>query len=310
MKFLCLAICLCVSVHAGWMEEQIAEDFAQFEKREDVHIDGHMHVGYAIADGQVCVRDDVKHERCEAVTKALVEVCESYVLPDCEFVVCLEDSCEEAVLVFAKERGGKGILIPDFEALGGYGKVLREVESGNQRFPWEKKVNCAIWRGGSSGTLRTKLVEISMKHPRAVDARLNRLVQVGGEQKREWIRKGYFGSSLLLQDHLKYKYQILADGNTCAYSKAFWGWFCNSVVFKQESKNIQWYYGSLKPFVHYIPVAEDFSDLVDKIQWANEHEEEVRGIVANTNLFAKKNLSHAQVMHYFYLVLKQYSSLQ
>ncbi len=309
MKFICFTIIFSVCAHAGWMEEQIAKDFASFDKTKMVHVHGHMHVGYQIRDRQIFVRNALKHERCQAVTNALIELSRDYTLPDCEFVVCLEDTCESAAFVFAKERGGKGVLIPDFEALGGYEGVRKEVESGNRRFPWGRKVNCAVWRGGSSGALRLKLVEVSLKEPRVVDARLNRIVQVDWDTKREFIKKGYFGSCMLLQDHLKYKYQVLADGNTCAYSKAFWGWFCNSVVFKQESKNIQWYYGELMPYVHYIPVEEDFSDLVDKIRWADEHEEEVRGIVENANSFAQKNLSHKEVLRYFYLVLKQYSSL-
>jgi len=49
----------------------------------------------------------------------------------------------------------------------------------------------------------------------------------------------------------------------------------NSVVFKQESIYYEFFYGQLEPFVHYVPVERDLSDLVEKINWAQENDEKV-----------------------------------
>jgi len=47
----------------------------------------------------------------------------------------------------------------------------------------------------------------------------------------------------------------------------------------------------LKPFEHYIPVKYDFSDLIEKIQWAENHPQESQIINKNMFEFASKNLS-------------------
>jgi hypothetical protein len=36
----------------------------------------------------------------------------------------------------------------------------------------------------------------------------------------------------------------------------------------------QWYYSQLVPWVHYIPIAADMSDLIEKVQWVTSHDDE------------------------------------
>lgn len=49
----------------------------------------------------------------------------------------------------------------------------------------------------------------------------------------------------------------------------------NSVVFKQKSKFYEHFYADLKPYVHYIPIKNDLSNLVDQINWALGNDEKV-----------------------------------
>lgn len=35
----------------------------------------------------------------------------------------------------------------------------------------------------------------------------------------------------------------------------------------------EWYYDILKPWVHYVPVKRDLSDLVEKIEWLKENDD-------------------------------------
>jgi Glycosyl transferase family 90 len=111
-------------------------------------------------------------------------------------------------------------------------------------------------------------------------------------------------------DSLRFKYLIDVDGNTCSFSRFYWILLSNSVPFKVESDNIQWYYGALTPFVHYIPVARDLSDLVERIDWARNHEEIVKGIAYNSCRFAKMHLFEPEVYKYLYLLLTKYAKLQ
>lgn len=51
----------------------------------------------------------------------------------------------------------------------------------------------------------------------------------------------------------------------------------DSVVLKQDSGYYEHFYNELRPWEHYIPVRADLADLLGKIQWARDHDEEVGG---------------------------------
>ena len=118
----------------------------------------------------------------------------------------------------------------------------------------------------------------------------------------------YFGRTMSISEQLQYKYQLLIDGNSCAYSRSYWQLFSNCVIFKQSSPDIQWFYGALQPYVHYIPLEQDLSDLVEKILWARSHDDEAKTIMLNARNFAEANLTREQVHYYLYLVLKEYGT--
>ena len=50
----------------------------------------------------------------------------------------------------------------------------------------------------------------------------------------------------------------------------------DSVVLKQDSGYYEHFYSQLRPWEHYIPVRADLGDLLDKITWARQHDQEVR----------------------------------
>lgn len=49
----------------------------------------------------------------------------------------------------------------------------------------------------------------------------------------------------------------------------------DSVVLKQDSSYYEHFYNELRPWTHYIPIRADLGDLLEKIQWARQHDEEV-----------------------------------
>ena len=121
---------------------------------------------------------------------------------------------------------------------------------------------------------------------------------------------GYLGNYCSVAEYIKYKYQILIDGNTTAWERAYWQLFSNSVIFKQNSNKIQWYYEGLKPWIHYIPIENDISDLPEKIKWALNNDEKVYEISQNAQKFAHENLNYEDILYYIYLLLTEYAKLQ
>ena len=74
--------------------------------------------------------------------------------------------------------------------------------------------------------------------------------------------------------YCQYKYQLNIDGTVAAYRLPYL-LAGDSVVLKQDSKYYEFFYKQLKPYEHYIPFKADLSDLLDRIQWAKDHDAEV-----------------------------------
>lgn len=64
------------------------------------------------------------------------------------------------------------------------------------------------------------------------------------------------------------------------------------------------FYSDLKPYVHYIPIKADLSDLVEKVRWAKSHDEEARKIGAQARKYAVNNLLPKDIFCYHALVFK------
>ncbi len=332
-----------------WMEKQIEADLEIFQKGgikssslDEIIAEGDklgnnpcLFARYKIKNGEFSVAYSKRleispKERYESVTNALMKLSECVFLPDVDIIVCLHDklistgALEGPILVFAKNPGtdSRRILIPDSEALGGYADLLQEVDRARIAFPWRRKIRRAIWRGQTAGQIngdamtthnysifpRGQLINISLQFPKYLDAKFTQLWP--DDNLRElFLQKRCLANHMSVFNQIRYKYQILVDGNTCAYSRAYWQLHSNCVILKQNSPDIQWYYGIFKPFIHYIPVNSDSSDLPEKVQWAINHEYEVQQIIKRANNLANENLKYEDIMLYFYLVIKKYSEL-
>ncbi len=54
----------------------------------------------------------------------------------------------------------------------------------------------------------------------------------------------------------------------------------------------------MKPFVHYVPVKSDLSDLIEKIHWCKTHNDKCREIAKNARLFFAKYITEESVYDY------------
>jgi hypothetical protein len=212
-------------------------------------------------------------------------------------------------------------LIPDQLTLSeSWYRSQQEIFAANKELSWEQKAPIAIWRGWLSDTgevskgklsanydttPRFTLCKIATLHPNSIDAGLTNL----DSKELESIAKnlGMLKNSLTKEDHLKGKYLPVLDGHMCTYPGYQWRLLSNSVCLKQESDQVQWFYSALQPFVHYIPVKNDMSDLVEKIEWAKDHDEEAAAISKQARDFAEKNLRFEDVYYYLYLTFHEYA---
>lgn len=80
-----------------------------------------------------------------------------------------------------------------------------------------------------------------------------------------------------------------------------------SVVLKQDSNYYEHFYNLLMPYVHYVPVKEDLSNLVEKLKWLISHDETAQNIAKTAKDFANEHLLPVNIYCYYALLLNEFS---
>lgn len=202
------------------------------------------------------------------------------------------------------------ILIPDWRSISKWwASNIKTIESISAKVPWDQKKNFALWRGSLTRRFRTKLCQISSEHPQYLDAKINDTLD-DKEAHKQLEKQGLFGEPVSWEEFLSCKYLPTVDGVCCAAPALQWRLLSRCITLKQESNEVQWFYRALMPYKHYIPIQKDLSDLIEKIQWAKDHDQECKAMAEQSYIFARDHLMMEDVFLYFYLVLKKYASLQ
>lgn len=139
---------------------------------------------------------------------------------------------------------------------------------------------------------RFELLWQSHLHPDLIDARFNamyepykrNLIELGMPEKTEM-------SFVDISDHIRYKYLVSVDGWTASWLRVPWIMASNSLLIKQESRKIEWFTYLLKPYVHYYPIGNDISGLVEAVQYLEAHQDEALKIIKEANAFIEKNFT-------------------
>lgn len=312
---------------ADWMLEQIESDFEGIHLISLREVDETFQVlkslspmvaRYRIIDNEL-YRYFVPEEKISLsdnqTEKAIKTILQRTNLPNMDFLLSYFDNypfgyqVNSPILVSAKlKNASNGILIPDWRSIGHW--WMSDIKSIKKaQTPWEKKRPFALWRGGFTKNIRHTLCQLSLKHPHLLDARLNS-VPVDHELWKHFQEEGILGGRVSWEDFLSCKYLPYVDGVMCAAPALQWRLLSGSLTFKPDSEEIQWFYRALKPQVHYVPVKNDLSDLIEKIEWAKSHDDECRKIAEHARDFAQENLLYYDVLNYFALVLKRYGNSQ
>jgi hypothetical protein len=107
---------------------------------------------------------------------------------------------------------------------------------------------------------------------------------------------------LSYEKQLEYKYIIHIDGHVSAFRLSY-QLGMNSLVLLVESDWKIWYKDLLKPYVHYIPIKRDLSDIYRQIKWCKDNDLKCEEIVKNANEFYKKYLDKSGILDYLQKLL-------
>lgn len=203
----------------------------------------------------------------------------------------------------------------------------------NSELQWKEKNPRLFWRGRDSRKERLDLIALSKENPDFINASLTNFFFFRDQEAIYGPKAAHISffkffdvsleknllttiskllilanplftsvSSSIFLYNTQYKYQLNIDGTVAAYRFPFL-LAGDSVVLKVESPYIEHFYSNLKPWRHYIPVRANLDDLLTKIIWAKEHDEEARVIGEHGRKYAQDHLMPLDVICYHSTVL-------
>lgn len=176
---------------------------------------------------------------------------------------------------------------------------------------WKSKKGICIFRGGATGcgitmdtNMRLKASYLSTLVPKILDAGITewnaRMKKYKGEPIGIIDTKSLpFSLSNKINNIEKsnYKYILNIEGHVAAFRLSY-ELGMNSVVLIVASKYKVWYSSMLEEYVHYVPVKEDLSDLIDQINWCIKNDKKCEKIAENARLFFTENINKKGIFNY------------
>ncbi|KAL7480823.1 hypothetical protein ACHAW6_006484 [Cyclotella cf. meneghiniana] len=155
----------------------------------------------------------------------------------------------------------------------------------DQAYPWNSKIPKVVWRGRMTGYTyrdgerpRQKLVEYAKSHTDIMD--------IESTNKNNTIDQDDFQNFMAILD---------IDGN--AWSARFAKLLCySSVVIKVDPTYVGYWDNEVEPWVHYLPVRADFSDLEKTVRYVINpaNAEHISWIIKNAQAFCRTKLTIEQ----------------
>ncbi|XP_012285005.1 KDEL motif-containing protein 1 [Orussus abietinus] len=200
------------------------------------------------------------------------------------------------------------IVMPTYDitesSIENMGRVMLDMLSvqSNVKTPWDSKIDKVFWRGRDSRRERLDLIDIARKHPDLINASITNFFFF----RDEMDKYGPGEKHISLFEFFKYKYQLNIDGSVAAYRFPYL-LAGGSLVLKQDSEYYEFFYKQLERNKHYVPVKKDLSDLVEKITWAREHDEEAFAISRAGQSFTRDNLLPEHIFCYHVSLFHEWS---
>ncbi|XP_071612450.1 protein O-glucosyltransferase 1 isoform X2 [Heliangelus exortis] len=111
-----------------------------------------------------------------------------------------------------------------------------------------------------------------------------------------------------LVDHCKYKYLFNFRGVAASFRLKHL-FLCGSLVFHVGEEWLEFFYPQLKPWVHYIPVRSDLSDVRELLQFVKENDAIAQEISERGRQFITEHLQMEDVSCYWEHLLSEYSQV-
>ncbi|EGD76818.1 hypothetical protein PTSG_08166 [Salpingoeca rosetta] len=313
----------------GISKELIDETMKMLDRNESCY------VHYVIRNGRIFGQGHGPMQGFKSMMDdMLLSLASKTPLPDVEFVLNLGDwplafhasahgekMRPYPVFSWCSSTNHSDIVLPTYKMTTAtiFGKNMEQIQvvdgKAGKFADWQSKRGVAFFRGRPSNQARVDAMLMSKERPDLVDARItkNQFNYFPNEEARREHRafEAKYGKKAELQPidtFFRNKYLLNIDGTVAAYRLAT-TLAGTSTLFKQESDYYEHFYNALEPWVHYVPVERNLSDLFDRVEYAQQHDDEMQAIARAGREFTRKHLRMPDIYCYHLRALRKYSRL-
>jgi Glycosyl transferase family 90 len=185
-------------------------------------------------------------------------------------------------------------------------------------FPRSLQHHQAVWRGGPTGhheplkNTRIQLCQKTLERPDLLDAKivkkrkqwhlsseLNNLIELFDEDQ-------LVGDKIPMVEFQRYRAIIDVDGHS--WSSRFGKLLCySSVILKVEPEDVDYFHPELKPWVHYIPIQSNLSNLFDMASLAVSDDPSIVQIIKNANGWCLEHMNRSNLILDMAHILDRYA---
>ncbi|GIY60215.1 protein O-glucosyltransferase 1 [Caerostris darwini] len=261
--------------------------------------------------------------RCSGVEHFILKLIDK--LPDMEFILNTRDWPQVnkygkplPVFSFSKTPQFWDIMYPAWTfweggpaislyptGIGRWDILRKNINKTIEKWPWSHKEGKAFFRGSRTSSERDKLILLSREHPDLIDAQYTK--------NQAWkSEKDTLGAppakEVSLEDHCFYKYLFNFRGVAASFRFKHL-FLCRSLVFHVGDEWLEFFYHQLKPWIHYIPLSTDLSNVMELINFAVENEDIAQAIAQRGFDFIWNHLKMEDIVCYWENLLINYSKL-
>ena len=154
---------------------------------------------------------------------------------------------------------------------------IRHFNFIKDKLSYKNKKNMVAWRGVGYQPHRIQVIKQFYDH------KMCNIGQTKPYQGKPW-EKDYMS----IEEQLQYKFLLCIEGNDVA-TNLKWVMSSNSLCLMSKPKFETWFMeGRLESGVHYVELQDDYSDLIEMIEYYLVHEEAALTIIKNANEYVKQ----------------------
>lgn len=167
--------------------------------------------------------------------------------------------------------------------------------------PWSAKQDAIVSRNVVRQPHRIRLLERWYGHPRCDFGQVNSDVQAGHP---EWIQP-----FMSMSEQLSFKFIACIEGHDVA-TNLKWVMSSNSLAVMPRPKYETWFMESrLIPDYHYVEIKDDYSDLLERMDYYTAHPAEAEAIIRHAHEYVKQFQNRRLEQATEYLTMKRYLGL-